>query len=100
MPGCYDAKPVDMDGDGDLDVVYSALYFQWNQHDFPTLAWAENTGDFREFKLRKIAYDPTNLANIAIGDINGDGKPDIVGGGMHVPGPITRKGRLTLWTQE
>jgi len=100
MPGCYDAKPVDMDGDGDLDVVYSALYFQWDQHDFPTLAWAENTGDFREFKLRKIAYDPTNLANIAIGDINGDGKPDIVGGGMHVPGPITRKGRLTLWTQE
>lgn len=100
MPGCYDAKPVDMDGDGDLDVVYSALYFQWDQHDFPTLAWAENLGGFRNFTLRKIAYDPTNLANIAIGDVNGDGKPDIVGGGMHVPGPITRKGRLTLWTQE
>lgn len=100
MPGCYDAKPVDMDGDGDLDVVYSALYFQWKEHDFPSLAWMENEGGFEKFTLRRIAYDPSNLANIAIGDANGDGKPDIVGGGMHVPGPTDRAGRLTLWLQE
>lgn len=37
MPGCYDAKPIDMYGDGDLDIVYSALYFQWQQADFPSL---------------------------------------------------------------
>lgn len=100
MPGCYDAKPVDMDGDGDLDVVYSALNFFWDQHDFPTLAWLENLGGFREFRPRRIDYAPTNLANIAVGDVDGDGKPDIVGGGMHVPGPLDRKGRLTLWRQE
>lgn len=100
MPGCYDAKPVDMDGDGDLDVVYSALYFQWKEADFPSLAWMENLGGFRKFSRQKIAYAPSNLANIAVGDLNGDGKPDIVGGGMHVPGPIDRSGRLTLWTQE
>ena len=100
MPGCYDAKPVDMDGDGDLDVVYSALYFQWKENDFPSLAWLENLGGFRKFTARKIAYSPSNLANIAVGDLSGDGKPDIVGGGMHVPGPADRAGRLTLWLQE
>lgn len=100
MPGCYDAKPIDMDGDGDLDVVISALYFQWMDHDFPTLAWLENTGGFKNFVRRKIAYAPTNLANIAVGDIDGNGKPDILGGGMHVPGPLERKGRLTMWLQK
>ncbi len=97
MPGCYCAKPVDMDGDGDLDVVISSLYFQWQEHDFPALAWLENTGGFRNFVKRKIAYAPTNMANVAIGDANNDGKLDIIGGGMHVPGPLDRKGRLTLW---
>ena len=99
MPGCYDAKPIDMDGDGDLDIVYAALYFQWDLNDFPSLAWMENKGGFRDFTRRRISYAPTNLANIAVGDINGDGKPDIVGGGMHVPGPTDRKGRLTAWIQ-
>jgi len=100
MPGCYGAEPADMDGDGDLDVVISALYFQWKEHDFPSLAWIENRSGFREFTRRRIAYAPTNLANIAVGDIDGDGLHDIVGGGMHVPGPLDRAGRLTLWRQE
>lgn len=100
MPGCYDAEPVDMDGDGDLDVVISSLNFMWQEHDFPSLAWLENQGGFRSFIPRRIAYAPTNLAKIAIGDIDGDGKVDILGGGMHVPGPLERKGRITLWLRK
>ncbi len=100
MPGCYDAEPYDLDGDGDLDVVFSALYFHWHEHDFPSLAWLENKGGFQEFVARRIAYSPSNLVNIAVGDANGDGRADIVGGGMHVPGPLGRVGRLTLWLQK
>lgn len=97
MPGCYDAEAADMDGDGDMDVVFSSLNFFWDAHDFPSLAWLENRGGFRDVVPRRIAYAPTNLAKIALGDINGDGLIDIVGGGMHVPGPLGRKGRLTVW---
>ncbi|MDF1850879.1 MAG: FG-GAP and VCBS repeat-containing protein [Verrucomicrobiales bacterium] len=100
MPGCYDAEPVDMDGDGDLDLVVSSLYFHWDLHDFPSLGWLENLGGFRNFAPQKIAYAPSHLVNIAVGDLDQDGKPDVVGGGMHVPGPSQRRGRVTLWRQE
>lgn len=97
MPGCYDAETIDLDGDGDLDIVFSSLNFFWPDHDFPSLAWLENQGGAKSFAPRRLAYAPTNLATIAVGDANGDGLPDIIGGGMHVPGPLDRIGRLTLW---
>lgn len=97
MPGCYDAEAIDLDGDGDLDIVFSSLNFHWPDHDFPSLAWLENQGGAKKFVPRRIAYSPTNLATIAVGDANNDGRPDIIGGGMHVPGPLKRIGRLTLW---
>lgn len=93
---CYRAVAADMDGDGDLDVVGSSLYFDWMEHDLPSLIWLENDGK-QNFTRRRIAYSPSNLATIDVGDIDGDKQPDIIGGGMHVPGPLGRIGRLTLW---
>jgi hypothetical protein len=93
---CYRAVAADMDGDGDLDVVGSSLYFNWLEHDLPSLIWLENDGK-QNFTRRRIAYSPSNLATIDAGDLDGDGLPDIVGGGMHVPGPLGRVGRVTAW---
>jgi len=62
----------------------------------PSLSWLENDGQ-QNFTRRRIAYSPSNLATIAVGDLDGDKRPDIVAGGLHIPGPMGRHGRVTAW---
>lgn len=94
MPGAYHAVAHDMNGDGHLDIVVSSLYFSWPEEDFPSLVWLENDGKGR-FTAHTLLHAPTNLARIAVGDLNHDGRPDILLGGMHLPGPLGRQARLT-----
>lgn len=94
MPACYRAVAHDLDGDGDLDIAVSSLHFQWDLHDFPSLVWLENDGKMG-FTARRLIDAPANLASLVAGDFDGDGLPDLVAGGMHVPGPLGRVGRIT-----
>jgi len=94
MPGCYRAVAHDVNGDGHLDIVVSGLYFDWPEEDYPSLVWLENDGTAK-FPPHTILYGPTNLATMDVGDLNHDGLPDILVGGMHLPGPLGRHARLT-----
>ncbi len=96
---CYRALARDMDGDGDLDIVASNMYFDWETHDLPSLIFLENDGQ-ENFTRKKISYDPTNLATFDLADFNGDGLPDIVAGGMYLQDPKDRWARLSVWMQE
>jgi hypothetical protein len=67
-----DARAADFDGDGDADVVVAE--FGWNETGSVILLENDNG----EFKPSTID-DRHGLVELDIADMNGDGKPDIVG---------------------
>jgi hypothetical protein len=79
MPGVHRAQAVDLDGDGDLDIVATALMMDLENKkiDFPSLVWLEQveTGVFERHTLETgdLAH-----ATLDVADYDLDGDPDIV----------------------
>jgi len=94
--GAYRAVAGDIDGDGDLDIVASSLFNDWSDSTRASLIWLENRGNWK-FVARGIATSPTHLITAALADMDGDGRLDIVTGGMHAFPPFSHLGRITFW---
>jgi len=94
--GAYCAVAGDLNNDGHLDIVVATLFNDWSDPKRASLLWLENNGQ-QVFKPHSIATQPTHLISAAIGDMDGDGRLDIVTCGMYGFPPFDRMGRVTLW---
>ncbi len=99
MDGAYGPTARDMDGDGDLDIVTVSEFAFWDRPETPSIVWWEQ-GDEMSFTKHTIAKSPTHLVTCDVGDMNNDGKPDIVVGGMALYPPFDRITRVALWQNE
>ncbi|MEM7154764.1 MAG: VCBS repeat-containing protein [Myxococcota bacterium] len=82
--GCFTnhLRVTDIDGDGDLDVVMAnyADFFGGGNAPEPLLVYTnDGSGNLTDDSANAVGNYAGNLRQIAIGDVDGDGSPDIYG---------------------
>jgi hypothetical protein len=97
LAGTYAADAADLDGDGDLDIVLASMFNEWKENGATSLAWLENDGT-QAFTPWQLATKPTRLCTVSCGDLNGDGRPDIVTGSLQIYPPYEAEpSGVTVW---
>lgn len=94
--GTYAAAVDDLDGDGDRDVVLVSMFNNWDDPRNASVIWLENDGR-QQFRSWQVDSRPTHRVTVAIGDLDGDGRNDILTGGLYAFGPYDRLGGITAW---
>ena len=102
--GAYSANAGDLDLDGDMDIVVASCFMSsshkyWKDLPRQGMIWLENDGAMR-FTRHAITDYPAHVVSTDLDDMTGDGKPDIIAGGMNVFPPFPPPhlmSRVTLW---
>lgn len=96
LAGAYSPVGIDLDGDGDMDIVATSGFNDWNKPKAVALVAFINDGAMN-FTQHVLAYAPTQLIACAAADLDGAGRPAIVTGGFYSYPPFDHMSRITLW---
>ena len=93
VSGASDSAVADWDADGDLDVV---VVSGDGTPGTATVVLLENSGQ-GSYLQQTIDLEPRQRGNVWLGDVTGDGRPEILSGGVYRTGPFTSPVGLVIW---
>ncbi|HET7537464.1 MAG TPA: VCBS repeat-containing protein [Candidatus Didemnitutus sp.] len=99
MPGAYSPCAVDLNGDGYIDLLAVSCFADWSDPNAVSMmAWINDGHE--NFTPVVLAHNPIQLVTAAVGDLDGNGVPVIVTGGLHALPPFDRMSNITLWRKK
>lgn len=96
--GAHSPQGVDLDRDGDMDVIAVSAFNEWDRPQSASMMLFENDGRMN-FSPRILSRSPTHLLTCVVADFNDGAAPAVLTGGFHAYPPWDRMSRLLVWRE-